>query len=87
MNSVIQGFRFEQKARAVDHGKDINARIGLLVSSLSELKAEFDDINKTIEEGILRLCDSDLDLTSKVSVPDKRLGEIENTCKVISINS
>jgi hypothetical protein len=59
----------------------------LLESRRSELKAEFDVINKTIEEGILRLCDSDLDQTSKVSESDKRLGEIENTCKALSINS
>jgi hypothetical protein len=57
----------EQDTRAVGQAKDINARIGLLESNLSELQTELDVINKSVDEGLERLSDSDLDLTSKVS--------------------
>ncbi len=77
----------EQETRAVGQAKDINAKIGLLESNLSELQAELDVINKSVDEGLERLSDSDLDLTSKVSETYKRLGEIDNTYKALSIIS
>ena len=77
----------EQDTRAVGQAKDINARIGLLESNLSELQAELDVINKSVDEGLERLGDSDLDLTSKVSETYKHLGEIDNTYKALSIIS
>lgn len=77
----------DQEARAVGQAKDINAKIGLLESNLSELQTELDVINKSVDEGLERLSDSDLDLTSKVSETYKRLGEIDNTYKALSIIS
>ena len=74
----------EKETRAVGQAKDINAKIGLLESSLSELQTELDVINKSVDEGLERLSDSDLDLTSKVSETYKRLGEIDNTYKALS---
>ena len=77
----------ENETRAAGQAKDINAKIGLLESNLSELQAELDVINKSVDEGLERLSDSDLDLTSKVSETYKRLGEIDNTYKALSIIS
>jgi len=77
----------EKETRAAGQATDINARIGLLESNLSELQAELDVINKSVDEGLDRLSDSDLDLTSKVSATYKRLGEIDNTYKTLSIIS
>ncbi|MGD2053804.1 MAG: hypothetical protein PVG45_06820 [Gammaproteobacteria bacterium] len=74
----------ERESDAVGQAKDINAKIGLLESSLSELQTELDVINRSIDEGLDRLGDSDLDLTSKVSETYKRLGEIDNTYKSLS---
>ena len=59
----------------------------MLESNLSELQAELDVINKSVDEGLERLSDSDLDLTSKVSETYKRLGEIDNTYRALSIIS
>jgi ElaB/YqjD/DUF883 family membrane-anchored ribosome-binding protein len=59
----------------------------LLESNLSELQAELDIINKSVDEGLERLSDSDLDLTSKVSETYKRRGEIDNTYKALLIIS
>jgi len=77
----------EKEIRVVGQAKDINARIGLLESNLSDLQTELDVINKSVDEGLERLSDSDLDLTSKVSETYKRLGEIDNTYKALSIIS
>jgi chromosome segregation ATPase len=77
----------EQESHAVGQAKDINAKIGLLESSLSELQTELDVINRSVDEGLERLSDSDLDLTSKVSETYKRLGEIDNTYKSLSVIS
>jgi ElaB/YqjD/DUF883 family membrane-anchored ribosome-binding protein len=74
----------ERESDAVGQAKDINAKIGLLESSLSELQTELDVINRSVDEGLDRLGDSDLDLTSKVSETYKRLGEIDNTYKSLS---
>ncbi len=74
----------EKETRAVGQAQDINARIGLLESSLSELQTELDVINKSVDEGLERLSDGELDLTSKVSETYKRLGEIDNTYKALS---
>ena len=77
----------EKESRAAGQVTDINARIGLLESNLSGLQTELDVINKSVDEGLERLSDSDLDLTSKVSETYKRLGEIDNTYKALSIIS
>jgi len=77
----------KNEARAAGQAKDINAKIGLLESNLSELQTELDVINKSVDEGLERLSDSDLDLTSKVSETYKHLGEIDNTYKALSIIS
>jgi chromosome segregation ATPase len=77
----------EQESRAAGQAKDINARISLLESNLSGLQTELDVINESVDEGLERLGDSDLDLTSKVSETYKRLGDIDNTYKALSIIS
>ena len=77
----------EQESPAVGQAKDINAKISLLEASLGELQAELEVINRSVDEGLERLSDSDLDLTSKVSETYKRLGEIDNTYKSLSIIS
>ncbi len=74
----------ENETRAIGQAKDINAKIGLLETSLSDLQTELDVINRSVDEGLERLSDSDLDLTSKVSETYKRLGEIDNTYKALS---
>ncbi len=56
----------EKETRAVGQAKDINAKIGLLESSLSELQTELDVINKSVDEGLERQSDSELDMTTKV---------------------
>jgi len=84
VNNLIH---LEKESRAAGQTKDINAKIDLLESNLSELQTELDSINKSVDEGLERLNDSDLDLTSKVSETYKRLGEIDNTYKTLSIIS
>ena len=74
----------EHESRAAGQARDINAKIGLLESSLSDLETELDVINKSVDEGLERLSDSDLDLTSKVSETYRRLGEIDTTYKALS---
>jgi len=74
----------EQESHAIGKAKDINAKISLLEASLGELQAELEVINRSVDEGLERLSDSDLDLTSKVSETYKRLGEIDNTYKSLS---
>ncbi|UCB54103.1 MAG: SPOR domain-containing protein [Thiotrichales bacterium] len=77
----------EKETRAVGQASDINAKIGLLETSLTDLQKELDVINRSVDEGLERLSDSDLDLTSKVSETYKRLGEIDNTYKTLSVIS
>jgi chromosome segregation ATPase len=79
--------QLEKESDAVGQAKDLNAKISLLESSLSELQTELDVINRSVDAGLERLSDSDLDLTSKVSETYKRLGEIDNTYKSLSIIS
>ena len=74
----------DKETRNVGQAKDINAKIGLLEASLGQLQTELDVINKSVDEGLERLGDSELDLTSKVSETYKRLGEIDNTYKSLS---
>lgn len=59
--------------------KDINNKIDLLDNSLGELNAELETIRSSVEEGLDRLGDNDMDLTAKVSDTYKRLGEMDNT--------
>ena len=72
------------KESSANLAHDINAKINLLESSLDQLQSELDMINSSVDEGLERLSDSDLDLTSKVSETYKRLGEIDNTYKSLS---
>ncbi len=84
VNNLIH---LEKESRAASQATDINAKIDLLESNLSELQTELDVINKSVDEGLERLNDSDLDLTSKVSETYKHLGEIDKTYKTLSIIS
>jgi chromosome segregation ATPase len=77
----------ENETRAIGQARDINARIGLLETSLSDLQAELDVINQSVDQGLERLNDSDLDLTAKVSETYRRLGEIDSTYKALSVIS
>ncbi len=74
----------ENETRTIGQATDINAKIGLLENSLSDLQTELDAINRSVDQGLERLNDSDLDLTSKVTETYKRLGEIDNTYKALS---
>lgn len=74
----------ENEARAVGQARDINARIGLLETSLNDLQTELDTIDRSVGEGLERLSDSELDLTAKVSETYRRLGEIDDTYKALS---
>ena len=65
----------------VSTGKDINTKITALDTDLAHLRAELGSINKSVEEGLDRLGDTDTDLTAKVSETYKRLGEIDNAYK------
>lgn len=74
----------EGEVKQANRAKDINTKINLLESSLSDLQSELDTINRSVDEGLERLSDSDLDLTSKVSETYRRLGEIDKTYKTLS---
>lgn len=63
---------------------DINNKINGLEDSLNALQEELDVVNKSVEEGLDRLSDNDLDITAKVSETYKRLGEIDSTYKSLS---
>ncbi len=67
----------------VTTGKDINKKITSLDTDLTQLRAELEIINGSVEEGIDRLSDKDTDLTAKVSETYKRLGEIDNAYKAL----
>jgi len=75
------------EARANGQAKDINIKIKLLEDSLYALQSELAVINKSVDAGMARLGDSDLDLTSKVAETYKRLGEIDSTYKALSVIS
>ncbi len=77
----------ENETRAIGQARDINARIGLLEASLGDLQAELDVINQSVDQGLERLNDGDLDLTAKVSETYRRLGEIDSTYKSLSVIS
>lgn len=62
-------------------GKDINTKITALDDDMAHLRAELGVINSSVEEGLDRLGDTDIDLTAKVSETYKRLGEIDNAYK------
>jgi SPOR domain len=70
--------------RDTGQARDINAKINLLESSLGELQTALDQINRSVDEGLERLGDTDLDLTAKVSETYKRLGEIDTTYRSLS---
>jgi len=69
---------------AVKQANDINNKINTLEDSLDDLQSELNEINMSVEQGLNRLGDSDLDLTAKVSETYKRLGEIDKTYKALS---
>jgi chromosome segregation ATPase len=71
-------------ARDTSQPMDINARINLLESSLGELQSSLEQINLSVDEGLERLGDNELDLAAKVSETYKRLGEIDNTYRSLS---
>jgi septal ring-binding cell division protein DamX len=62
----------------VDISTDINEAITALDSDLAHLRLEIHMINSSVEAGLNRLDDNNLDLTAKVSDTYKRLGEIGN---------
>jgi len=72
------------KSRAVKQAGDINSKINLLEDSLGNLQSELNEINSSVVEGLDRLSDSDLDLTSKVAETYKHLGEIDKTYKSLA---
>lgn len=74
----------EDKSGAVKQAGDINNKINTLEDSLGGLQTELNEINMSVELGLERLSDSDLDLTSKVTETYKRLGEIDQTYKNLS---
>ena len=67
-----------------NRANDINNKINHLEGSLEDLQTELDAVNKSVEEGLDRLSDNDLDITAKVAETYKRLGEIDGTYKSLS---
>jgi chromosome segregation ATPase len=65
----------------VSPGKDINTKITALDADLAHMRTELGAINASVEEGLDRLGDTDMDLTAKVAETYKRLGEIDNAYK------
>ena len=77
-----------ERPEEATQAKDINRKIDFLDGSLGELNSELESIRSSVEEGLDRLSDTDMDLTSKVSDTYKRLGELDNTYKsLIEISS
>jgi chromosome segregation ATPase len=74
----------ENGARNATQARDINAKISLLESSLGDLESALEQINRSVDEGLERLGDNELDLTAKVSETYKRLGEIDGTYRSLS---
>jgi chromosome segregation ATPase len=87
MSAADNLIHFEGEGKAASQAKDINAKINLLESSLGELQSGLEQINRSVEQGLDRLGDNDLDLTAKVSETYKRLGEIDNTYRALSTMS
>ena len=77
-NSKILEF---DENNTVSPGKDINTKITDLDMDLAQLRMELGVINNSVEEGLDRLGDTNIDLTAKVSETYKRLGEIDNAYK------
>ena len=64
--------------------RDINTKIDHLEGSLGDLNHQLGSIKSSVEEGLDRLGDKELDLTSKVSDTYKRLGSLDKTYKSLS---
>jgi len=64
--------------------RDINSKIDHLEGSLGDLNLTLGTIKASVEEGLDRMGDKELDLTSKVSDTYKRLGELDKTYKSLS---
>jgi len=80
-NKLIQ---LDSDVTRINRANDINNKINHLETNLSNLKAELEAVNQSVEEGLDRLSDNDLDITAKVSETYKRLGEIDGTYKSLS---
>lgn len=80
-NKLIQ---LGDSSNSVGHAKDMNSKIDHLEHSLGDLNSELETIRDSVEEGLDRLGDTDMDLTSKVSDTYKRLGELDNTYKSLA---
>ena len=76
--------QLDAESKAVGHAQDINNKIDMLDGSLGALNAELESIRASVEQGLDRLSDSDMDLTAKVSDTYKRLGELDNTYKALT---
>jgi len=82
MDKEKKVLKFEESNQS-NTGKDINKKITSLDTDLEQLRGELVLINKSVEEGLDRLGDTDTDLTAKVSETYKRLGEIDNAYKAL----
>jgi chromosome segregation ATPase len=76
--------KLESENKAFAQAKDINNKIDQLEGSLGSLNSELESIKSSVEEGLDRLGDKDVDLTSKVADTYKRLGELDKTYKSLS---
>ena len=76
--------QLDQEAPGAGQARDINHKIDLLDNSLGELNAELESIRASVEQGLDRLSDNDLDLTTKVADTYKRLGELDNTYRALT---
>ena len=76
--------QLDQEAESAGEARDINARISMLETSLDALQLELGAIDRSVNQGLERLGDSDMELTSKVSETYKRLGEIDDSYKSLS---
>ncbi len=76
--------QLDAESPAVGRAQDINNKIDMLDGSLGALNAELESIRASVEQGLDRLSDSDMDLTAKVSDTYKRLGELDNTYKALT---
>ena len=86
-SAVSRLIQLDQEAEGTGESRDINARISMLETSLDALQLELGAIDRSVDEGLERLGDSDLELSSKVSETYKRLGEIDDSYKSLSILS
>ncbi|MBT8130557.1 MAG: hypothetical protein KJP10_11230 [Gammaproteobacteria bacterium] len=76
--------QLDHEAESSGHARDINARISMLETSLDGLQSELGSIDRSVDQGLERLNDNDLDLSAKVSETYKRLGEIDHSYKSLS---